>query len=163
MKAPSDDLEKAAALEMLLKEANKGRDRYQNDYLDANRQMLLAQAKLESILKGRAGNETQTALALRQQLDEVVEERNALSKDKQATDDAHADLVRQLTSARADLGLVDKDKLGIIASARDEARTENLNFSEQVTTLKEDLATLKERDRLHLEEIRRYVKTFKRF
>jgi len=140
---------------MLLKEANKSRDRYQNDYLEANRQMLLAQAKLEAIMKGRTGNETQTALALRQQVNDLLEERDALVKDKQATDDAHDELVRQLTSAKADLGLVDKDKRAIIASARDEARAESLTFSEQVISLKEELATLRERDRLHLEEIRR--------
>ena len=117
--------------------------------------MLLAQAKLEAIMKGRTGNETQTALALRQQVNDLLEERDALVKDKQATDDAHDELVRQLTSAKADLGLVDKDKRAIIASARDEARAESLTFSEQVISLKEELATLRERDRLHLEEIRR--------
>lgn len=155
MHAPSDDQEKVAALEMLLKEANKGRERYQTDYLDANREMLLAQAKLENILKGRGGNETQTALALRQQLDEVLEERNALAKDKQATDDAHEEVVRQLTSVKADLSLVDKDKRAIIASARDEARAESSTFGEQIVALKEEISTLRERDRLHLEEIRR--------
>jgi protein HOOK3 len=140
---------------MLLKDSNKSRDRYQSDYLEANRQMLLARAKLENIIKGRGGNEVQTALALRQQLDEVTADRDTLLKDKQATDDAHADLVRQLTSARADLGLVDKDKREIISSAREEARVENATFTEQLASLKEDLSLFRERDRLHLEEIRR--------
>lgn len=53
------------------------------------------------------------------------------------------------------VGLVDKDKRNIIASARDEANTDSAKFSEQVVALKDELSTLKERDRLHLEEIRR--------
>lgn len=52
------------------------------------------------------------------------------------------------------MGLVDKDKRSIIASARDEARSENQTYSRQVTHLTDELATLRERDRLHLEEIR---------
>lgn len=117
--------------------------------------MLLAQAKLENILKGRNGDEQQTALALRQELDEVLAERTSLKAAKQEVEDAHEELVRQLTSAKADLNLVDKDKREIIASARDDARTETANFSQQVASLKEEMATLRERDRLHLEEIRR--------
>ncbi|TXT03988.1 uncharacterized protein COLE_07685 [Cutaneotrichosporon oleaginosum] len=155
--APRDEADRIAALEQLLAETEKARERYQNDYMEANRQSQLAQAKLEHILTGRGGDNTQTALALRQRLDEVSTERDTLLKDKQAAEDAHEDLVRQLTSARADLGLVDKDKRSIIASARDEAKTETVQFSEQVATLKDELATLRERDRLHLEEIRRLM------
>lgn len=154
-KAPSDQADRVSALEQLLAEAEKARERYQTDYLEANRQSQFAQAKLEHILTGRGGDSTQTALALRQRLDDVMAERDTLRKEKQAAEDAHEDLVRQLTAARADLGLVDKDKRSIIASARDEAKTETVKFSEQVTTLKDELATLRERDRLHLEEIRR--------
>lgn len=152
---PSDHSDRVAALEQLLAETERARARYQTDYLEANRQCQFAQAKLEHVLTGRGGDNTQTALALRQRLDEVTTERDALRKDKQSTEDAYQDLVRQLTSARADLGLVDKDKRSIIASARDEAKAETVQFSEQVNTLKDELATLRERDRLHLEEIRR--------
>ncbi|KAL1411320.1 hypothetical protein Q8F55_002271 [Vanrija albida] len=157
IKAPSDNSDKITALETLLAEASKARERYQNDYLEANRQALMAQAKLDHIMTGRAGDDQQTALALRQQLDEVLEDRSNLVKDKQAAEVAHEELVRQLTAAKADLGLVDKDKRSIIASARDEANTESTKFSEQVAALKDELSTLKERDRLHLEEIRRLM------
>ncbi|BEI86835.1 hypothetical protein CcaverHIS002_0701810 [Cutaneotrichosporon cavernicola] len=154
---PGDQADRMAALEQLLTETEKARERYQTDYMSANRQAQLAQAKLEHILTGRGGDNTQTALALRQRLDDVSNERDTLRKDKQAAEDAHEDLVRQLTSARFDLGLVDKDKRSIIASARSEAKTETVQFSEQVTSLKDELATLRERDRLHLEEIRRLM------
>ncbi|WOO81281.1 Protein Hook 3 [Vanrija pseudolonga] len=157
IKVPLDNTDKITALETLLADSNKARERYQNDYLEATRQTLLAQAKLDHIMTGRAGNDQQTALALRQQLDEVLEDRNNLVKDKQAADVAHEELVRQLTAAKADLGLVDKDKRNIIASARDEANTDSAKFSEQVVALKDELSTLKERDRLHLEEIRRLM------
>lgn len=102
VEAPSEDSEKMAALETMLAEAGKGRERYQADYLEANRQMLLTQAKLEHILTGRGGDETATALALRQKLDEVLEERDHLVKDKQAAEVAHSELVRQLTNVKAD-------------------------------------------------------------
>ncbi|TXT13806.1 hypothetical protein VHUM_01173 [Vanrija humicola] len=157
IKVPPDNTDKITALETLLADSNKARERYQNDYLEATRQTLLAQAKLDHILTGRAGNDQQTTLALRQQLEEVLEDRNNLVKDKQAAEVAHEELVRQLTAAKADLGLVDKDKRNIIASARDEANTDSAKFSEQVTALKDELSTLKERDRLHLEEIRRLM------
>lgn len=52
---------------------------------------------------------------------------------------------------------MDKDKRGIIASARDEARTESQTYSAQVGHLTDEIATLRERDRLHLEEIRRLM------
>lgn len=100
--APSADAEKMSALEALLAEASKGRERYQADYLESNRQMLLAQAKLEHILTGRGGDSTATAIALRQRLDEVLEERESLVKDKQAAEAAHGELVRQFTNAKAD-------------------------------------------------------------
>lgn len=152
-----DDTDRVTTLEGLLADASKARDRYQKDYLEANRNMLLAQAKLDHILSGKAGNAKQTASAMQQKLDDMAEEREKLRRDTQAAEDAHADLVRQLTAAKADLALVDKDKRSIISTARDEAKTETAEFSEQINALQEEIALLRERDRLHLEEIRRLM------
>ncbi|EJT46863.1 protein-nucleus import-related protein [Trichosporon asahii var. asahii CBS 2479] len=156
-KGSGDDSDRVTTLEGLLADASKARERYQADYLEANRNMLLAQAKLEHILSGKAGDAKQTASAMQQKLDDMAEEREKLYRDTQAAEDAHADLVRQLTAAKADLALVDKDKRSIISSARDEAKTETAKFSEQVNNLQEEIALLRERDRLHLEEIRRLM------
>ena len=139
-KGSGDDSDRVTTLEGLLADASKARERYQADYLEANRNMLLAQAKLEHILSGKAGDAKQTASAMQQKLDDMAEEREKLYRDTQAAEDAHADLVRQLTAAKADLALVDKDKRSIISSARDEAKTETAKFSEQVNNLQEEIA-----------------------
>lgn len=149
--------ERIEQLEQERADAEKRCERYQKDYLEASRDNQLSKAKLEEILAGRGGDSTQTALALRQQLDEVLAERDSLFKDKQAGEVAHEELVRQLVEAKANLGLVDKEQQSVIATAREEAREETRKMGERMNSLKDEVAGLRERDRLHLAEIKRLV------
>ncbi|KAL7423859.1 hypothetical protein Q5752_001444 [Cryptotrichosporon argae] len=153
----SPDAHKLRALETLVADANRARDQYQSEYLEARRESLVLQARLDQIRSGRGGDSAQTALALQQRLDEVTEERDRLLKTKQAIEVAKEDVERQLKSAKLDLSVVDKDQRSMLASLRETVKRENIEVDDLVVSLKGQIAELKDKDRVNLEEIRRLL------
>ncbi|WVQ81913.1 hypothetical protein IAT38_004040 [Cryptococcus sp. DSM 104549] len=156
-KSSGADGSRLATLETLLADANKSRDRYQADYLKAHRESLKLQATLEQIRSGRGGDSAQTATALRQRLNEVLEERDALLKDKQALEVAKEEIEKELASVKTDLSLVGKDQRDVLASLRGSVQQDASKLDTQVLDLKEQIDALKEKDRQHLEEIKKLL------
>nr|ODN98784.1 hypothetical protein L204_02748 [Cryptococcus depauperatus CBS 7855] len=104
LKQSAPESYRIVALETLLEDANKSRDRYQGEYLKAHREGLRLQATLEQIRSGRGGNNSQTTAALKQRLDEVIEERDNLLKENQELEEAKAGLERSLQIVKTDRG-----------------------------------------------------------
>ncbi len=122
-RSSSDPNDKVAALESLLADANKARDRYQSDYLEAHRGRLVLQANLEHIRSGKGGEKlvvqsdhcfqndsglieilfsAQTVGALRQRLNEVIGDRDQLLEEKLTLEVSTEELERELRSAKTD-------------------------------------------------------------
>ncbi|KIR51621.1 hypothetical protein I315_05844 [Cryptococcus gattii Ru294] len=145
-------------LETLLADANKSKDRYQADYLKAHKETLRLSAALEAIRDGRAGDKSQTSAALKQRLDEVLEERDALLKGRRELEVAKEEAEKALAVAKIDLSLVGKDQSDIIAFLREGIEKDASNLGKEVTELKEQIEALREKDRQNLEEIKILLK-----
>ncbi|OWT39056.1 hypothetical protein C362_03220 [Cryptococcus neoformans Bt1] len=145
-------------LETLLADANKSKDRYQADYLKAHKEGLRLSAALETIREGRDGDNSQTSAALKQRLDEVLEERDALLKERQELEIAKGEAEKALAAAKVDLSLVGKDQRDILASLRESVEKDASNLGKEVVELKEQIEALREKDRQNLEEIKTLLK-----
>ncbi|ORY35634.1 HOOK protein-domain-containing protein [Naematelia encephala] len=156
-KSASDDSNKVTALETMLQEVTRSRDRYQADYVEAHRLSLTLQASLERIRSGKDGDSTQTAIALQQKLDEVIEEREVLLKSQTEAKAEIEQLEKSLRSAQRDLSLVDKDQQDMLAALKEDVQIQTKELDSQVLEFREQVATLKEKDRLHLEEVKRLL------
>ncbi|KAF9239598.1 hypothetical protein BU15DRAFT_87912 [Melanogaster broomeanus] len=134
-------------LENLLEDANRMKSRYEADYLAAHRE------KLE-IRSGKAlGDGAEAAIALRQRLNETVDQLDALRKE-------HADLEvqfdtqnRELTIAKSDLNLVNKDQVDILASLRESVREDNTALEIEMERLKKQIKELSDKNRMQLEQV----------
>ncbi|OWZ40710.1 hypothetical protein C351_03418 [Cryptococcus neoformans c8] len=145
-------------LETLLADANKSKDRYQADYLKAHKEGLRLSAALETIREGRDGDNSQNSAALKQRLDEVLEERDALLKERQELEIAKGEAEKALAAAKVDLSLVGKDQRDILASLRESVEKDASNLGKEVVELKEQIEALREKDRQDLEEIKTLLK-----
>lgn len=145
-------------LETLLADANKSKDRYQADYLKAHKEGLRLSAALETIREGRDGDNSQNSAALKQRLDEVLEERDALLKERQELEIAKGEAEKALAAAKVDLSLVGKDQRDILASLRESVEKDASNLGKEVVELKEQIEALREKDRQNLEEIKTLLK-----
>ncbi|WVO17785.1 hypothetical protein L204_105483 [Cryptococcus depauperatus] len=157
LKQSAPESYRIVALETLLEDANKSRDRYQGEYLKAHREGLRLQATLEQIRSGRGGNNSQTTAALKQRLDEVIEERDNLLKENQELEEAKAGLERSLQIVKTDLSLVGKDQREILASLRKSVENDASDLEKERNDLKEQVHILKEKDRHNLEEIKKIL------
>ncbi|WWC93739.1 hypothetical protein V866_000575 [Kwoniella sp. B9012] len=151
------DTGQMATLETLLADANKSRDRYQSDYLQEHRSLLRLQATMERIRAGHGGDNSQTASALRERLNEVLEERDALLKEKKDLEVAREEVDKELAIAKTDLGLVDKDQKAILISLRETVKEDTTKLENEISVLKEQVHALKEKDHQHLEDIKRLL------
>nr|XP_019044643.1 hypothetical protein I302_06556 [Kwoniella bestiolae CBS 10118]OCF23573.1 hypothetical protein I302_06556 [Kwoniella bestiolae CBS 10118] len=151
------DGSKVSTLETLLADANKSRDRYQSDYLQEHRSLLRLQATMERIRSGHGGDNSQTASALRERLNEILEERDDLLKEKEALKVAREEVEKELSIARTDLGLVDKDQKAMLTSLRETVKEDTIILEDEVISLKEQVTALKEKDNQHLEDIKRLL------
>ncbi|KAK4689518.1 hypothetical protein P7C73_g592, partial [Tremellales sp. Uapishka_1] len=148
---------KIAALESLLSDANKARDRYQAEYLEAHRGKLMLQANLEQIRCGKGGDNEQTASALRQRLNEVLDERDRLLLDKTGLEVTKDSLEKEISIAKTDLSLVNQDQKDILASLKNSVKVDTAKLDEDLVKLRNQVENLKEKDRLHLEEIKKLL------
>nr|XP_031860001.1 uncharacterized protein CI109_004608 [Kwoniella shandongensis]KAA5527073.1 hypothetical protein CI109_004608 [Kwoniella shandongensis] len=150
LKVGGRDGDRVAALETLLADAKKARDRYQSEYLEAHRNALKLQATLEQIRSVRGGDNAQTAAALKQRLDEVLEERDALLLEKQSLEVAREEVEKKLKVAETDLSLVGKDEKDAISALRSSIQSDVQALEANVRDLKEQIGVLKDKDRQHL-------------
>ncbi|WVQ99968.1 hypothetical protein IAU59_007111 [Kwoniella sp. CBS 9459] len=154
LRTRSSDGGKVSTLESLLSDANNARDRYQADYLEEHRGKLRLQATLEQIRSGGSGDSSQTVVALRERLNELIEERDTLLKDKQVMVVEKEETDKQLAIARTDLN---KDQAGMLASLRETVKAESAELEQEVSQLKKEVSQLKEKDHQHLEDIKKLL------
>ncbi|KAF8436897.1 HOOK-domain-containing protein [Boletus edulis BED1] len=141
-------------LENLLEDANRTKSRYEADYLTAHREKLVLQRDLEEIRSGKAlGDGAEAAIALRQRLNETVDQLDALRKE-------HADLEvqfdtqkRELTIAKSDLNLINKDQVDILASLRESVNEDKALLEAETERLKKQIKELNEKNRMQLEQV----------
>ncbi|KZO93191.1 HOOK-domain-containing protein [Calocera viscosa TUFC12733] len=141
-------------LENLLEDANRLKARYEKEYLASHREALVLKREVEEIRAGRGGAESgEMVIALRKRLNEVVDELDGLKKrfEQQGVElDASS---RELTIARSDLNLVNKDQLEILASLRASVSSDNAGLSSELDRVKQVEKDLREKNRMQMEQV----------
>ncbi|KAI6043127.1 HOOK-domain-containing protein [Pisolithus marmoratus] len=117
-------------------------------------QKLVLQRDLEEIRSGRAlGDGAEAAIALRQRLNEVVDQLDALQKDHAELKFSFETQQRELTIAKSDLNLVNKDQVDILASLRESVNEDKAALENEAERLRKQIKELGEKNRLQLEQI----------
>uniref|UniRef100_A0A0W0FFT3 HOOK-domain-containing protein n=1 Tax=Moniliophthora roreri TaxID=221103 RepID=A0A0W0FFT3_MONRR len=148
------DASKMLVMENLLEDANRMKQRYETDYLAAHREKLVLQQKLEEIRSGKSmGDGAEAAIALRQRLNETVEQLEELRK-------IHAELEvkfeaqdKELTIAKSDLTLVNRDQLDILASLRESVNEDKAGLEADIEKLRKQNKELSDKSRMQLEQV----------
>jgi len=114
MQLSSDSQQSATALNKMLEESNRARDRYQADYIAIRGEVLKLQAQLEYIRSGKGGDgwailfrlklaswwcRAQSATALRQEVEEITQARDQSSTSNRETQTRMRELERDLSKA----------------------------------------------------------------
>ncbi|KAI6109963.1 HOOK-domain-containing protein [Pisolithus sp. B1] len=148
------DASRILVLENLLDDANRMKSRYEADYLAAHREKLILQRDLEEIRSGKAlGDGAEAAIALRQRLNELVDQLDALQKDHAELKVSFETQQRELTIAKSDLNLVNKDQVDILASLRESVDEDKAALETEGERLRKQIKELGEKNRLQLEQI----------
>ncbi|KAF9452820.1 HOOK-domain-containing protein [Macrolepiota fuliginosa MF-IS2] len=148
------DASRLLVLENLLEDANRMKARYENDYLAAHREKLILQRDLEEIRSGKSmGDGAEAAIALRQRLNETTDLLEALRKDHAELEVNFDTLSRELTIAKSDLNLVNKDQLDILASLRESVNEDKAGLEADVEKLKKANKELGEKNKMQLEQV----------
>jgi protein HOOK3 len=102
-KSQQAEASRVLVLENLLDDARRAKARYEQDYLTAHREKLKLQADLEEIRSGKAlGDGTEAAIALRQRLNETVQELDSLKKEHAELEVKSQTQSKELTIAKSD-------------------------------------------------------------
>ncbi|KZV69058.1 HOOK-domain-containing protein [Peniophora sp. CONT] len=153
-KANSSEASRVLVLENLLEDATRAKARYEADYLTAHREKLVLSAQLEEIRAGKSlGDGPEAAIALRQRLNETVDQLDDVRRKHTELEVAHEQMAKELTIAKSDLNLVNKDQLDILASLRESVNEDKSALELEVSRLEERIKELEERNRLQLEQI----------
>jgi len=88
-------------LESLLEDANRLKARYEAEYLKEHREKLVLISEMEEIRAGR-GDSGEAAIALRQRLNQLVDELDALKKKHTEMEVKYERMERELTIAKSD-------------------------------------------------------------
>ncbi|KAG8932676.1 hypothetical protein FRC02_000779 [Tulasnella sp. 418] len=153
-KSNQAEASKVLVLENLLEDANRMKTRYEADYLAAHREKLVLQNELEEIRSGKAlGDGPEAAIALRQRLNETVDQLDALQRKYAELEVKCETMERDLTIAKSDLNLVNKDQLEILASLRESVNEDKAGLEADITKLQEQLRELKDKNKMQLEQI----------
>ncbi|KZT03569.1 HOOK-domain-containing protein [Laetiporus sulphureus 93-53] len=148
------DASRVLVLENLLEDANRMKARYEADYLAAHREMLVLQHNLEEIRSGKSlGDGAEAAIALRQRLNETVDQLDALRKEHAELEVKFESMSRELTIAKSDLNLVNKDQLDILASLRESMSEDKAGLELEVQKLQNQIKELSEKNKMQLEQI----------
>ncbi|KAG9025244.1 hypothetical protein FRB95_010384 [Tulasnella sp. JGI-2019a] len=153
-KSNHGEASRVMVLENLLDDANRMKARYEADYLSEHREKLALQHDLEEIRAGKSsGDSSEVAIALRQRLNETVEQLEVLRK-KHAELEVNSDrITRDLTIAKSDLNLVNKDQLDILASLRESVNEDKASLESEVIALQGQIRDLQDKNRMQLEQI----------
>ncbi|KAH9483838.1 Protein Hook-like protein 1 [Psilocybe cubensis] len=148
------DASKMLVLENLLEDANRMKARYESDYLTAHREKLILQRDLEEIRSGKSlGDGAKAAIALRQRLNETVDQYEALRKEHAELEVKYETMERELTITKSDLTLVNKDQLDILASLRESVNEDKIELEADLERLKKANKELSEKNRMQLEQV----------
>ncbi|KAF5324552.1 hypothetical protein D9611_004474 [Ephemerocybe angulata] len=148
------DTSRILVLENLLEDATRAKSRYEADYLTAHREKLMLQRDLDEIRSGKSlGDGPEAAIALRQRLNESVEQLDTLRKEHAELEVKYDTASRELTIAKSDLTLVNKDQLDILSSLRESVNEDKIELEADVERLKKQNKELNEKNRLQLEQV----------
>ncbi|KAJ7168076.1 HOOK protein-domain-containing protein [Mycena crocata] len=148
------DSSRVLVLENLLEDANRMKGRYENDYLAAHREKLVLQRDLEEIRSGKSmGDGAEAAIALRQRLNETVDQLDTLRKEHAELEVQFDTQSRELTIAKSDLNLVNKDQLDILATLRESVNEDKVGLEADVDRLKQQNKELSDKNRMQLEQV----------
>lgn len=134
-------------LENLLEDSQRMKQRYEADYWKEYRLRLQRDGELDKIRTGGEGalaDGPEAARALRLRLAEVVTDLDSLRAEHAQLSIKYESSEKELASSRADLMLVDKDKLDMLASLRSTVAQEKVGLEEQVKTLEQELRSAQE-------------------
>ncbi|EMS23422.1 protein-nucleus import-related protein [Rhodotorula toruloides NP11] len=158
-KGDKADSSRLIVLENLLEDANRMKGKYEKDYLREHREKLVLNAQLEEIMSGksRLGDGPEAALALRQRLNETVDELEKVRREHAELDVKLVSQERELTVAKSDLNLVNKDQLEILHSLRASVSSEKSALEAEVDKLKKIVRDMEEKSRAHAAEVNRLL------
>ncbi|KAG8700904.1 hypothetical protein FRC09_005693, partial [Ceratobasidium sp. 395] len=149
-----EDASRVLVLESLLEDSQRMKSRYEVDYLTAHREKLVLQAQLEEIRSGKAtGDSAEAAIALRQRLNESVEQLDSLRKEHTELQVKFETQSRDLTIAKSDLNLVNKDQLDILATLRESVNEDKAGMEADMTRLRSQITELKDKNKMQLEQV----------
>ncbi|EIM82519.1 HOOK-domain-containing protein [Stereum hirsutum FP-91666 SS1] len=154
VKSNHADSSRVLVLENLLEDANRMKARYESDYLAAHREKLVLQNNLEEIRSGKSmGDGAEAAIALRQRLNETVDQLDTLRKDHTELEVKFDSQAKELTIAKSDLNLVNKDQLEILSSLRESVNEDKTGLESELERMRKQLAELGEKNKMQLEQI----------
>ncbi|GAA5856523.1 hypothetical protein JCM8547_008784 [Rhodosporidiobolus lusitaniae] len=158
-KGQQADASRTVVLENLLEDAQRMKKRYEGDFLKEHREKLVLQARLEEIMSGksRLGDGPEAAMALRQRLNETVDELEQLRKDHTALDVRLASQERELTVAKSDLNLVNKDQVDILRELRASVSVEKDKLVHEVDRLNKTLGDAEEKSKAQAEQVNKLL------
>ncbi|ORY88555.1 HOOK protein-domain-containing protein [Leucosporidium creatinivorum] len=154
-KANKADASRLVVLENLLEDSNRMKKRYENEYLKEHREKLVVEGKLEEIMSGksRLGDGPEAAMALRQRLNETVDELEALRRTHAELDVKFESQSSELTVAKSDLTLVNKDQLDILKSLRASVSVEKEALSKEVERLRVSLQSAEDKNTMQMSQV----------
>ncbi|GEM12012.1 hypothetical protein Rt10032_c18g6029 [Rhodotorula toruloides] len=158
-KGDKADSSRLIVLENLLDDANRMKGKYEKDYLREHREKLVLNAQLEEIMSGKSrfGDGPEAALVLRQRLNEAVDELEKVRRDHAELDVRLVSQERELTVAKSDLNLVNKDQLEILSSLRASVSSETSALEAEVDKLNKAVRDMEEKSRAHVAEVNRLL------
>ncbi|GAA5909448.1 hypothetical protein JCM6882_002647 [Rhodosporidiobolus microsporus] len=158
-KANQADASRLVVLENLLEDAQRMKKRYEGDFLKEHREKLLLNAKLEEIMSGKSklGDGPEAAMALRQRLNATVDELEQVRKEHAELDVKLTTRDRELTVAKSDLNLVNKDQVDILRELRASVSVEKDALVEEVDRLKKSVRDADEKAKAQAEQVNKLL------
>ncbi|KAI1790752.1 HOOK-domain-containing protein [Ganoderma leucocontextum] len=148
------DASRVLVLENLLEDANRMKARYEADYLAAHREKLILQNDLEEIRSGKSlGDGAEAAIALRQRLNETVDELDKLRQDHTELEVKFEAMNKELTVAKSDLTLVNRDQLDILKTLRESVDEDKAELEAEVERLRTLIKELSDKNKMQLEQV----------
>ncbi|KIY68000.1 HOOK-domain-containing protein [Cylindrobasidium torrendii FP15055 ss-10] len=154
VKKNETDASQLLVMENLLEDATRMKTRYENDYLTAHREKLVLQRDLEEIRSGKSmGDGAEAAIALRQRLNETVEKLDEVQKNYAELSVKYDTQAKELTIAKSDLTLVNKDQLDILSTLRESVNEDKAGLETDIERLTAQNKELHDKNRMQLEQV----------
>ncbi|KIS66560.1 uncharacterized protein UMAG_11790 [Mycosarcoma maydis] len=149
------DQSRLIVLENLLEDAQRMKARYEADYLREHRDKMVLQNQLEAIRSGKSdlGDGTEAAYALRLRLNQLVEELDEAKRRLTELEVHNEQIARELTVAKSDLSLVNKDQVDILHSLRASMDADKDELEAHVKKLKAEVASVSEQNRMYMAQV----------